>query len=172
MTRKVILNAAISIDGFMARSDGSIDWIAGDHSEKKTKQQFHFDRFLETCDVILMGRKTYEQIDPDEFRAHRIYVYSSQTFEVPAHVTIIHEDVASHILALKKDKQAKSMYLFGGASLISSLLDAQLVDELIIGIIPCILGSGIAWKSQEQDTRFHLYNYYLNDGIMVLHYQK
>ena len=58
MARDIILNLAISLDGFICDEDGGFDWIGGQgDSRADTAEQFDFDAFLASCDTLVMGRK-------------------------------------------------------------------------------------------------------------------
>ncbi|MGL5540368.1 MAG: dihydrofolate reductase family protein [Erysipelotrichaceae bacterium] len=171
MSRKVLLNLAVSLDGYIAREDGSYDWIGGDGSERKTRQQFHFEAFLANCDAILMGRHSFEIIDPKEYHDQKIYVFTHHPKEDYDNVHFITEDPKQFVAALKKKKQMKNIYLFGGASLVNQLLPTGLIDEYIIGVIPMLLGKGIRlFEGHEREQALMLYNHYLDQGIMILHY--
>jgi dihydrofolate reductase len=58
--RKIILNLAISLDGYISREDGSFDWIVRDSDKSHdTKNQFNFEIFFDSIDIVVMGRKAY-----------------------------------------------------------------------------------------------------------------
>ena len=60
MNGKIILNFAISFDGYIADENGEYDWIVGDGNSKlNTQNKIDFDKFLEGIDVVVMGRNCY-----------------------------------------------------------------------------------------------------------------
>ncbi len=79
--RKLIFNLAMSLDGYLAREDGSFDWIVGDGDKgHDTKKQFDFQEFLETIDIVIMGRKAYGDIPEESISMYdnkKVYVATS-----------------------------------------------------------------------------------------------
>ena len=82
MKRKIILNLAISIDGYISKNNGGFDWIKGDGDKSHdTKEQFDFSKFTDSIDIIVMGRKAYEDCPietMESFKSKKIYVATSQ----------------------------------------------------------------------------------------------
>lgn len=69
MSRKIILNLAMSIDGYIASNNGGYDWIVGDGSDKlDTEKTWDYNKFLEGIDTVVMGRKCYEQNFHNDFK--------------------------------------------------------------------------------------------------------
>lgn len=68
MKRKIILNLAMSIDGYIASKDGGFDWIVGDGDEKlDTKDKWDYDKFLNDVDTVVMGKNCYDQSFHNDF---------------------------------------------------------------------------------------------------------
>lgn len=85
---------------------------------------------------------------------------------------IINGDIVEKILKLKKE-EGKNIWIFGGAILADTFIKADVIDEYIIGIIPCILGKGRKLFLENNPTiNLHLKNYSFSDGIGVLTYAK
>ena len=177
MNRKIIFNLAMSIDGYISDEDGGFEWIAGENNNSlDTKEQFEFNKFLETCDTIVMGRKSYEDIPRetfDEFSNKKIYLVTNKELNINKdNVEIINGDIVEKILKLKKE-EGKNIWIFGGAILADAFIKADVIDEYIIGIIPCILGKGRKLFLENNPTiNLHLNNYSFSDGIAVLTYTK
>lgn len=177
MSRKIIFNLAMSIDGYISDEDGGFDWIVGeDNNSLDTKGQFEFSKFLETCDTIVMGRKSYEDIPKEtfnEFLDKKIYLVTNKELSVnKENVEIINGDIVGKIINLKKE-EGKNIWIFGGAILADVFIKADVIDEYIIGIIPCILGKGRKLFLDNNPTiNLHLENYSFTDGIAVLTYTK
>src|SRR5690625_3939622 len=92
--RKLIFYGAISVDGYIARKDHSLDWLMGTEGEELT----HFEAFYETVDTINMGRKTYDQIlihAPDNFpyKGKQCYVFSRSLRGSTEYVEFINTDM-------------------------------------------------------------------------------
>ena len=177
MNRKIIFNLAMSIDGYISDKDGGFEWIVGENNNSlDTKEQFEFNKFLETCDTIVMGRKSYEDIPRetfDEFSNKKIYLVTNKELNINKdNVEIINGNIVEKILELKKE-EGKDIWIFGGAILADSFIKADVIDEYIIGIIPCILGKGRKLFLENNPTiNLHLKNYSFSDGIAVLTYTK
>lgn len=171
MGRKIILNLAMSLDGYIARKNGSYNWIGGDHDSKRTKQQFRFEIFIDTCDTIIMGKHSFDLMDPKEFRGQKIIVFTHETREAYGNVIFVNEELLPYVEKLKKERLSKNVYIFGGGELVHQLLGKEIIDEYIIGVIPILLGDGIRlFEPFHEEVELTLYNYYLEHSIMILHY--
>ncbi len=171
MSGKIILNLAISIDGYIADKDGGFDWISGhnDHSTD-TGESFDFDGFLGEIDVVLMGSACYNQeMHKPYLKNKKVYVATSKEGMSEEGVSFIGGDIIAPIM--KEVADGKNVYLFGGGVVIDVFIKADLIDEYIIGIIPVILGSGrrlflddnpkIELKFETQSS---------DDGVVMLKY--
>ncbi|TNE49785.1 MAG: dihydrofolate reductase [Bacteroidetes bacterium] len=135
--RKIILNVAVSLDGFIEGPKGEFDWCF-------TDQDYGMTRFLEQTDMILLGRKSYEvliTLGEDAFAKHQKIVFS-QTLKNVTPPYILSTEPAEQAVARLRQSEGKDIWLFGGASLTASLLEAGLVDELLLAVHPVLLGSG------------------------------
>lgn len=75
MSRKIILNLAISLDGYIASEDGGYDWIIGDGDKRlDTENKWDFNKFLEDIDVVVMGKKCYDQNMHNDFKSKKVYI--------------------------------------------------------------------------------------------------
>ncbi len=154
MTRTVTYGGGVSLDGFLAGADGSIDWL---HFSKDVQQVM--TDFLRDVDTILMGRKTYEVSvamrpssakKPGKARSSRrkeptmhTFVFSRtlKSIDDPG-VELVASGAADFVRDLKR-RPGKRICLMGGGELAQSLLAADLVDEIGLNIHPILLGSGI-----------------------------
>lgn len=177
MERKIILNLAMSIDGYISDEDGGFQWIVGENDNSKdTKEQFDFNEFLDTCDTIVMGRKSYEDIPEEtfeEFSNKKIFLATNKEIKVDRNnVEIISGDIVEKIIKLKEE-EGKNIWIFGGAMLADRFIKADVIDEYIIGLIPCILGQGRKLFLENNPTiNLHLENYSFSDGIAIITYTK
>jgi dihydrofolate reductase len=152
--RTITYGGAVSLDGFLAGVDGSVDWL---HFTKDVQQVM--TDYWKDVDTILMGRKTYgmaaaqtrgtakstkkaKRRTLSEPRM-RTYVFSRtlQAIEDPG-VELVADDAIAFVRALKR-KPGKEICLMGGGELATSLLGAGLVDEVRLNIHPILLGSGV-----------------------------
>ncbi|MDQ3713464.1 MAG: dihydrofolate reductase family protein [Acidobacteriota bacterium] len=143
--RKVILGLGISLDGYIARKNGAVDWLSMDWD-------YDWTAFFKTVDAVLMGRKSWDvalaMTPPDKrdlnpYGAMETYVFSNTlvTSGVKG-VEIVSGDLKEFVGNLKA-KDGKHIWLSGGGDLAKSFLNENLVDEIHLGIMPHLLGSGL-----------------------------
>jgi dihydrofolate reductase len=137
--RKVILGVAVSLDGFIEGPNGEYDWCF-------TDQDYGLSDFFKRVDSIFVGRKTYEMSLGMEggiegFPSFKEYIFSSTLDNVKEGSTLIKGNAHAEVEKIKKER-GKDIWLFGGASLTTSLLNLDLVDELWLSVHPLILGRG------------------------------
>ena len=135
--RKIVAGFAASVDGYIAGPQGEYDWIL-------MNPEIDFAEEMKRFGVYLYGRNTYEivtksRIKPVSGALH--YVLSNTLTDLEKGYTLINGDIKNQLMALKQE-DGKDIALFGGALLLASLLDLQLVDEISIAVIPVLLGSG------------------------------
>lgn len=173
MKRKIILNLAMSIDGYIADEDGGFDWIVGDGDESlDTQNKWYYEKFLEGIDTVVMGKKCYDQGFLDDFKNKKVYVATSKELEDYDNIHFINGDICKIILE-EREKEGKDIFLFGGGVLVDSFLKADIIDEYIIGIIPTILGSGKPlFLGGTPKIDLHLQEYISDKGIIILRYSK
>ncbi len=177
MKRKIILNLAISLDGFIADEDGGFDWIKGDgDNSHDTKHTFDFPKFVEGVDTLVMGRKAYEDCPHETmktFSTKKIYVATTKKLERKYdNVECINGDICKQIFELKKEK-GKDIWIWGGAHLADPFIKTNSIDEYIIGIIPIILGKGRPLFLENNPTiRLHLEESTTQEGIIIVKYSK
>jgi dihydrofolate reductase len=173
MERKIILNLAMSLDGYIASEDGGYDWIVGDGDDTlNTENKLNFDKFLEGIDTVVMGKNCYDQNMFNDYKNKKVYVATSQKIENHDNLNFISGDICK-IIQEEKKKEGKDIFLFGGGGLVDSFIKADIVDEYIIGIIPIILGKGRPlFLGNNPSIRLHLDEYILEDGITILKYSK
>ena len=147
--RKVIFGGANSLDNYIAREDGSFDWIMhGEEAMELMKEMW--PRF----DTMVMGRKTYDitkQYAPKSKSKKAKNPYgemSSYVFSRTAEpglrdgVEFVSEDPGKFVKKLKK-KMGKDIMVFGGGEIGTVLLEAGVIDEIGFNIHPVLLGSGV-----------------------------
>ena len=143
MARDIILNLAVSLDGFICDEDGDFAWIGGQgDGAADTAEAFDFDAFLASCDTVVMGRKAYDDcgISHISGAAGKRFLVATHTPRPPAgNVTFLSGDVVGQVLALKR-RPGGHIWLFGGGELASALIRAGAVDRFIVGILPAIRG--------------------------------
>jgi dihydrofolate reductase len=158
--RKIVLYIAASLDGYIARPDGSIDWLENPADALKG-EDFGYSEFMKTIDTTLMGHSTYKVVAgmdmPFPYPDKANYVFSRSTAHAAAeHVTFVSDDVVAFVEQLKQ-QPGKAMWLIGGGQLNTLLLNASLIDEIILTYIPIVLGQGIPlFAAGAQETQLQV----------------
>ena len=138
--RKIILGLAVSLDGYIEGPNGEYDWCF-------TDQDYGMSDFFKRIDSMFIGRKSYEFVvnQGEEampgFPKLKEYVFSNTLNEVRTGAILIKDNIEEEINKIKKEA-GKDIWLFGGASLTTSLLNLGLVDEIGLAVHPILLGSG------------------------------
>lgn len=137
--RKIILFIACSLDSYIARTTGEVDWLF-------TDQDYGYAEFFASVDTVLIGRKTYEQVlsfGEYPYQGVKSYLFTRNPhFQANENVELAREDTKKFVDELRQVK-GKNIWLVGGSQLIDDLMSKNLVDELIVSIHPIILGEGI-----------------------------
>jgi dihydrofolate reductase len=169
---KISLRLAMSLDGFIADLDGGYDWIQDVPSPHlDTKHQVPFDEYLRDVDVVVMGLRCFEQgqhVDYVEL-AKPVIVAASQPQVHPTRGVEFTDDVLSRV-RWERD-EGRHCFLFGGGRLVTSFVQANLVDELTIGIVPVLLGEGRRlFHEGRQRVDLSLVDYTILNGRARLQY--
>jgi dihydrofolate reductase len=138
--RLVTFGVANSLDNFIARPDGAVDWLVWDEEVAELTKTF-----WRTIDTVLMGRKTYEVAASSGSGAYpgvMNYVFS-RTIKQPRSkkVEVIKEDAVKFVSKLKSEP-GKGICVMGGGELARSLFQARLIDQVGLNIQPVLLGNG------------------------------
>jgi len=172
-SRKVILYIATSLDGYIAREDGGIDWLQGDGSDPQG--DLGYLKFYETIDTVIMGKTTYDQVltfGEYPYKGIKNYVFTSESRDNRDDVIFINENVKELIDKLKRET-GKSIWVIGGAGILDYFMKENLIDEYIISIIPTILGKGISlFKGNNPEINLQLKHSKNINGIVEVHYVK
>ena len=167
--KKVRLFIASSLDGYIARKNGDIDWLFAD-------QDYGYGDFVAGIDTVVMGRKTYEQIlDFGEYPYQGMmgFVFSqTRSGEKDENVAFVEGDLKEFINQ-QRHQTGKAIWLVGGGEIIYHFLLQGLVDELILSVHPIILGDGIPLilRDSRLETVMKLRNMTAYDsGLVQLYY--
>lgn len=147
--RKVMLDLAVTLDGFIEGVNGEVDWCIMD-------PDMGFANFLNQVDTILYGRKSYdlwgqyipkpEDSDSEKeiwelVHSKEKYVFSRTQKGTDNGAVFINDTILEEVNKLK-NKPGKDIWLYGGASLMTTFINLGLVDEFRLSIHPVILGEG------------------------------
>lgn len=136
----------ISLDGFIAREDGGIDWLDGDPTIDGEDYGFH--AFFNTVDALVMGRNTWElarSFPQWPYGDKRVVVLSSREVEIPSELSDRVEHMAgtpAEIVERLGASGARHLYIDGGKT-VQAFLSAGLVQKMVITRLPVLIGTGI-----------------------------
>jgi len=134
---QVLLNLAISLDGYIEGPNGEFDWCF-------TDQDYGMTAFLARCDAIIFGRKSYElllQYEADPYPDKMKYVFSNTMGPMAGKTAVIHGSISEELAKIKQETQG-DIWFFGGAVLLEEFLKQDLIDEMHLSVHPILLGSG------------------------------
>jgi len=174
--RKIIASLAASADGFIARPDGGIDWL----NRPRTVGDYGMAAFFKSVDTILFGRKTYDISltftkggkAPTYGQKIKSYVFThNPPPKTQKGIEFVNEpvkDFAKRLYAIP----GKDIWMMGGGELIASFVDAGVLDEFIIHVMPVFIRDGIPLIAAGlKDTELSLLeSYAYEDGVVKLHY--
>lgn len=142
--RKVKMHCGVSLDGRLAGPNHELDWLPA--PETGEGDAYGIEAFNASCDVALMGYATYEVCAafPEwYYQGQHTYVFSRTPGKpVNAHAELINEDPVAFLAHLKQ-QPGRDINLVGGGQLFRLLHEADLIDEICLGIVPVILGAGL-----------------------------
>src|SRR6266478_5367942 len=149
---RVIVGMTSSLDGFVADPGGGVDLLYPDLAALQNTP--YMNSLIEETGAVLMGRRAFEMGDPDGFVGN--YEFQVPIFVLTHHPPAVHpkqderltftfvtDGVESAVAQAKAAARDKAVQVVGGVSLAQQLLDAGLVDELHIDIMPVFLGIGL-----------------------------
>lgn len=132
---------ATSLDGYIARTDGGLDWLESVHREG---EDYGYKAFFDSVDALVIGRKTYDAVlgfGAWPYEGKLCIVWTHRAPEA-AHGEVFHEGTIEALIARVQAAGARRVYVDGGV-VIRQFLASGLVDDLTISVVPTLLGSGI-----------------------------
>ena len=179
---RVIVHMAASLDGFIARRDGRVDWIeTSDSFERGETMTAEFvQAFLKTIDCYVMGSRTYETAL--DFEAKGLgWAYGDKPTFVLTHralpknrstVEFFAGDLGS-LMEEKLEPRFSSIWFVGGAEVCASCLRLGLADEVRYSILPIVLGDGLSFfQGLDRDVSLHLLEATAyKSGMVALRYE-
>jgi len=172
--RKVTFGGANSLDNYIARPDGAVDWLLWNKEVNEIMKDY-----WKTIDTVVMGRKTYEvglelsKGKKNPYSGLKSYVFS-RTLEPgrDGAVEIVREDAADFVRRLKGE-EGKDICVMGGGEFANTLFEAKLIDEISFNIHPVLLGQGIPlFHQMKQQLDLELLDCKtLKNGCVVVSYR-
>ena len=171
--RKIIVNIATSADGYVARTDGNLDWLT---RRPAPKGFYGLPKFSRSIDAKILGRNTFDlsvkmgaSFGADD--VHYVFSRRPPPASVPAGVQFVTESIRAFAERLCK-QAGKNIWMMGGGEVIGAFLDEDAIDEFIITVVPTFIGEGIpliAPRHREVPLRL-LSLQRFPDGVVQLHY--
>lgn len=174
MPKKLILYIATSIDGYIARRNGDLDWLDAMHI---VGEDYGYHAFIATIDTVIVGRKTYEKVLDMGFEyPHKdkvSYVITRNSKPQEGNIHFYSGDLGDLVSKLKQEAGG-NIYCDGGAEIVNALMNKHLIDEYIISIIPIFLGEGIRlFKGDFLEQKLELLSCKsFPSGLVQVHYKK
>lgn len=170
--RKVILGLGISIDGYIARLNGAVDFLF-------MPKDYSMAPFFQTIDTAIMGRKTLDaalKMGGGSFGGSSMPTYVLSRTKPAGErdgLIFVNQPLSKLIQQIRK-RPGKHIWMMGGGELARDFLKSDLVDELYLGIVPVLLGEGIPlFPAGFPQRNFKLLeNKTFSKGLIALKYQR
>jgi dihydrofolate reductase len=138
--RKVLAGLGVSLDFYIARPDGAVDFLL-------QPKDYSPSEFFDHVDAGIMGRKTYEDGlkmggDFSAYKGWKFYVLSRTLAPGERDGVTITRNSPQKIVADLRKRKGKDIWLMGGGETIRDFLEADLVDEIHLGVVPVLIGEG------------------------------
>jgi dihydrofolate reductase len=170
MERKVVLFIAMSIDGYIADTNGGVDWLIGEDSNYTGYTEY--DEFIKTIDTVILGMSTYKQIktklSPElwPYAGMKSYVLTHSKHENTDEIKFVQEDITSLVTKLKRESK-KNIWICGGADIVNQFVKLDAIDEYHLTTIPIILGKGIRlFGNSNHEIKLHLESCTQENGMI------
>lgn len=181
--RRVIFESSVSIDGFIEGPNGELDWFVGDNDCRSDVEAF-FSAF----DTIFYGRKAYERmtlpatLDPVlseadrkfyyQLHGIRKYVFSRTQKHVSGNGMVVSENLEAEVMRIRNEN-GKDIWFCGGADILRTFAELDLVDEYVITVHPVLLARGTPlFAGNKKPGNLKLISKRdLKSGIVILHYK-
>ncbi len=171
--RKLIVYIATSLDGYIAKPGDDLSFLS---IVQKEGEDYGYSEFTASVDTVIMGRKTYEWVTGN---IHQLPHPDKETFIItktykePIGKTSFFTGNLNELITHLKSKSGKNIYCDGGSVLVNELLKLKLVDEIILSVIPVLLGNGLPlFQEHRPEHRLILIQTKTYEsGLVQLHYK-
>lgn len=174
--RKVVLFIAMSLDGYIADSNGSVSWLNGQGNDDENIDTY--SEFVKDIDTVLMGWNTYHQVvtelSPNEWVYDDLFTYVFTHKKIDSTENIVFtNDNPIDLLENLKAQNGNDIWICGGANLVQQLMRENLIDRYYISVIPTLLGNGIALFGElSKEKKLSLIKTQNYNGIVELIYER
>jgi len=171
--RKVILYISCSLDGYISAENDDLSFLS---KVQKEGEDYGYSDFVESIDAVIVGRKTFDWVINQGYEYphldKELYVVFRSKNGKEGNINYYSGELTDLINTLKS-KRGKNIYCDGGSEIVQLLLRNNLIDELILSIIPVMLGAGTPlFKEGRPERDLSLISSKSFDtGLTQLHYQ-
>jgi dihydrofolate reductase len=172
--RKVIVYLAASLDGYIAGPNGDMSFL---DSVQQEGEDYGYFEFMKTVDTVVMGRKTYDwvmgQVPEFPHADKKTYIISRTERPQQGNLHFYSGNLRELITKLKTEA-GLNIFVDGGAEIVQALLKQKLIDEIILSIIPILLGDGVKLFTDGLPTQALtlISSKTYESGLVQLHYSK
>lgn len=174
--RTLTIYIATSLDGYIAKPNDDLSFLK---LVEKEGEDYGYAEFTATIDTIILGRKTYDWVLKEIGSSHydngdrNVYVITRTEKPSVGKTTFYTGDLTELVQQLKS-QSGKNIYCDGGAEIINELLKKDLIDEMIISVIPVLLGNGTRlFKDGRPEQQLELVNAKtFETGLIQMHYKR
>ena len=164
----------MSLDGYIAKSNDDLSFLS---IVEKEGEDYGYADFVSTIDTVILGRKTYDWVmkQVGEFPHADKYAYIiTRTAKPTIGKTVFYTGDLTDLVRKLKSEKGKNIFCDGGAETVNELLKNDLLDELIISVIPILVGNGTRlFKDGRPEQKLKLLNVKTFDtGLTQLHYKR
>ncbi|MGI6029141.1 MAG: dihydrofolate reductase family protein [Candidatus Heteroscillospira sp.] len=174
--RKVVLYIGMSLDGYIAGTDGSVNWMSGQDDCQDDMDAY--SQFIRDVDTVIMGWNTYRQITAElspglwPYEGLTAYVVTHRNEKSAGKIKFTNEAPCGLVHRLKGE-EGKAIWICGGADVAGQLMRAGLIDRYDISILPTMLGGGISlFGNLAQEQKLRLVESRSSNGIAELIYER
>lgn len=171
--KKVILYIAMSLDGYIAKPNDDLSFLS---IVEKVGEDYGYSELLSQVDTIILGRKTYDwvmQVGELPYKDKNVYIIT-RAFRPNKGKIVFYSGNLTELIHNLKIQNQKNILCEGGAEIVNELLRKDLIDELIISIIPILVGKGIRlFDENRPEQKLKLISVKtFETGLIQLHYKR
>lgn len=164
----------MSLDGYIAQPNDDLSFLS---TVAKEGEDYGYTDFISSVDTVIVGRKTYEWVmnQVGEFpQADKNAYVITRTARPAIGKTVFYTGNLTELVIKLKAENGKNIYCDGGAEVVNELLKKDLLDEIIISVIPILVGNGTRlFKDSRPEQKLKLVNVKTFDtGLAQLHYKR
>lgn len=173
---KLSVFIAMTLDGYIARKDGSIDWLVNCTDKHNKNEDFGYNDFIDSVDVVVLGKKSFNSVLKFEnwpYSNKKVFVMSRSNLIIPDtiknNVFQFHSSAKDLVNRLHQLNIGRA-YIDGGM-IIQSFINECLIDDITVTIIPILIGEGRPLFGKiKRDINLDLINQHNYNGLLKLQY--